>query len=298
MSQPSVFDDLSTSRTLTALTNFSFWIELTKSSVLGITVFGLYEYLILHRVNEGSDVTKTQKVFVDVPRRVDEPAPQTLSAQMSVHPPTSGAHLLLPLSYHMAAGALVGAVQSAVLDFWEITSYWVHRQRYRHLHDGHAPDIVSLVNTPLVIRRLVHHSLGYMTLFGTYEFMRRQGQEQVRNVLQSGQPWVVNQLDWLLEQGFIGTRKSTYDNNQEMYDLTNVPLLVSFGAGGIAGQAHYTVSHYLKQFRKASDHAHHKIRHPAMSTICMAFFPTAISFMAFQFGGELTERILAVQEME
>ena len=96
---------------------------------------------------------------------------QTL-AQVSVHPPGSAVHTLLPLSYHMAAGALAGAVQSLVLDGWEITSYWIHRRRYRHLHQGHAPDIIQLVNTSLVTRRLIHHSLGYMTLFGTYECVR------------------------------------------------------------------------------------------------------------------------------
>ena len=48
-------------------------------------------------------------------------------------------------------------------------------------------------------------------------------------------------------------------------------LLLSFGAGGIAGQAYYTLSHYLEQFARHGVHAHHKICHSAVSTICMGF---------------------------
>ena len=226
---------------------------------------------------------------------------QTL-AQVSVHPPGAAVHTLLPLSYHMGAGALAGAVQSIVLDGWEITSYWIHRQRYRHLHHGHAPDILQLVNTSLVTRRLIHHSLGYMTLFGTYECGRRQGQALVRNALQSGEPWVANGLDWLLERGWIGTttHTTTRDNqHHEMYDLTALPLLISFGAGGVAGQCHYIVSHYLRQLHKSTDHGHphpHRVRHISASSLCVAFLPTAISFMAFQYGGELTERYLLLED--
>ena len=282
---------------------FASRLEFTKSSVLGITVFGLYEYLILRRVNKEKDRAEKQDAFVCIYRHIDEhqqgatttnTTTGAIPAQVSVHPETSAKHTLLPLSYHLGAGALAGAAQSVVLDGWEILSYWTHRQRYRHLHDGHAPDLISLVNTPLILRRLVHHSLGYMTLFGTYECLRREGQDQVRNVLQSGEPWVAEHLDWLLKKEVIGTGLSR--DNQEMYDLTSVPLLVSFGAGGFAGQSHYIVSHYLRQLRKTTNHSHHIVRHPTLSTTCIAFLPTAISFMAFQYGGELTERILGLQE--
>lgn len=225
-------------------------------------------------------------------------------AQVSVHPPDSAAHTLLPLQYHIFAGALAGASQSIVLDGWEISSYWIHRQRYRHLHDGHAPDVYSLVNTNLVLRRLIHHSLGYMTLFGTYECVRRQGHAQVQAALRSGQPWVTDHLDWLLEHGWIGTRKTrkvttTNDHMQhghEMYDLTVLPLLISFGAGGVAGQAHFLASHYLRQLRKWNDHSHHVVRHATLRSTCIAFLPTALGFMAFQYGGELTERFLILED--
>ena len=274
---------------------------MTKSSILGVVVFGLYEYLVLQRVNQQKDAGHNrQKIFVNVYCKVaaDETNQTPRSAQMSVHPSTSAVHTLLPITYHMAAGALAGACQSIVLDGYEIFSYWVHRHQYRHLHGGHAPDMISLVNTSLVIRRLVHHSLGYMTLFGTYECLRRQGQNHIRNILQSGEPWVADRLDWLLEQGIISTRKSTLANDdKELYDLTSVPLFISFGAGGFAGQAHYIVSHYLRQWRKATDHGHHHVvRHVRVGTTCMAFLPTAISFMAFQYGGEITERVLALEE--
>ena len=92
----------------------------------------------------------------------------------------------------------------------------------------------------------------------------------------------------------IGTTHTV--DNREMYDLTNLPLLISFGAGGIAGQAHYMVSHYLRQWRQARDHVHHRLRHVTVGGTCVAFFPTAISFMAFQYGGELTERFLVLEE--
>ena len=275
-------------------------------------MFGLYEYLILREVNKEKDIVDKHGALVWMYRNdstdVDKAAvittttttttstitTTTIPAQVSVHPESSVKHTLLPLSYHLGAGALAGAAQSVVLDGWEILSYWTHRQRYRHLHEGHAPDLISLINTPLVIRRLIHHSLGYMTLFGTYECLRRYGEDQVRNVLQSGEPWVTKHLDWLLENGIIGTRLAR--NNEEIYDLTSVPLLISFGAGGFAGQAHYIVSHYLRQWRKATDHSHHTVRHPTVPTTFIAFFPTALSFMAFQYGGEFTERVLGLDD--
>lgn len=272
-------------------------VEFAKSSILGITVFGLYEYLILKRTNKEKDTAEKYDAVVCIYRHHEEDRVEkktTIPAQVSVYPETSAKHTLLPLGYHLAAGAMAGAAQSVVLDGWEVLSYWVHRQRYRHLHDGHAPDLVSLVNTPLVLRRLIHHSLGYMTLFGTYECLRRQGRDHVQNILQSGEPWVAKHLDWLLEREIIGTRLS--QDNQEMYDLTSVSLLVSFGAGGFAGQAHYIVSHYLRQLRKATDHSRHIVRHPSPGTICAAFFPTALAFMAFQYGGEITQRMLALDD--
>lgn len=210
-------------------------------------------------------------------------------AQVSIH---ARPEVVVPLSVHVAAGALAGGAQSIVLDGWEIGSYWLHRQRYRAQHGGHAPDVASLINAPLVLRRLYHHSLGYLSLFGTYEFMRRQGEEHVRELLQSGEPWVAERLDGLLKRDIIHRKPATFKEDSETYDLTAIPLLVSFGAGGFAGQAHFVVSHYLRQLRKSSELTHHQIRHPRMAVICMAFVPTAFSFVAFQFGGELTERLL------
>lgn len=44
-------------------------------------------------------------------------------------------------------------------------------------------------------------------------------------------------------------------NNGVCYDMTVIPVSVAFWAGGLAGQAHYVVSHVLKQWpRRLVDH--------------------------------------------
>jgi hypothetical protein len=265
-----------------------------KGSILGVTVFGVYDYLILRHIRQESVNTPDESFSITGRIKKDsmvyiQRGEEVVRAQVSIRTtPETG----VTLSVHVAAGALAGGAQSVVLDGWEIGSYWWHRQRYKGLHGGHAPDVTSLVNTPLVLRRLYHHSLGYLTLFGTYEFIRRQGQEHVRELLQSREPWVAERLEDLLERGIIHRKPATFKDDRDTYDLTILPLLVSFGAGGFAGQAHFVVSHYLRQFRKSSEFAHHQIRHPRAAVICMAFVPTAFSFVAFQYGGELTERLL------
>lgn len=61
-------------------------------------------------------------------------------------------------------------VHSLITDVWEISDYWwTHRKKhtFQGLLDSRKLD------KSLLLRRTVHHSMGYMVLFGTYESLFR-----------------------------------------------------------------------------------------------------------------------------
>ena len=247
---------------------------------MGIAVFGLYEYLTMPR--KGGSRLKDRDHF------------ETTT--------TITAAYYWPLWIHGGAGALAGATQSIILDGWEVGRYWIHYYRQHGTAGIPHSHHLRLINTPLVVRRLVHHSLGYMTLFGTYEGLRRWGHRQVASMREESaattkEESAIDRLplfgwepDWILNYNTTAT----------------TPWMISMLAGGVAGQAHYLVSHYLRQWHLYTDHHHHhsthhhhhKVQHVSVGNVLRAFGPTALSFLAFQYGGELTAQWLALEEEE
>ena len=66
--------------------------------------------------------------------------------------------------------------------------------------------------------------------------------------------------------------------------------MASFVAGGVAGQAHFVMSHYLRQWKTSPRKSPVVFKPPKVRATMGAFLPTALSFLAFQYGGELAER--------
>ena len=93
-------------------------------------------------------------------------------------------------------------------------------------------------------------------------------------------------------------------DTDSVYDMTVIPMTTSFLAGGWAGQIHFIISHYTRHWQKLSLHpnktSENKLRRtrrqwpkpPKLRPTASAFLPTALCFVAFQYGGELTQKII------
>ncbi|KAL7579999.1 hypothetical protein ACA910_004989 [Epithemia clementina (nom. ined.)] len=272
--------------------------EFVKGSVLGMAVFGVYDYLILRRtaalVDKGmADPTASNQVLLrlfktnkDIATRHPNTHALRLDSMVSWHLDHQ-----LPLYMHLQAGALAGLIQSFVLDAWEIGEYLVlHRtsttssQLYHNLIE---------TNVELILRRGLHHAIGFATLFGSYEAIRfSMAQSTWYSLASNPQPL----LDSLNKWGSSKTTSEAHGRITTSYDITFLPITITFIAGGLAGQAYFIATHYLRQWKIGTLAAkaykkHHaaKWKHIHWRPFAATFVPTGISFIAFQYAGELSE---------
>lgn len=114
--------------------------------------------------------------------------------------------------------------------------------------------------------------------------------------VKSGDPSVPRTLQLLEKYNLIVEENG-------VLNMTCVPMATSFVAGGFAGQLHYIVSTYTRHWKlltlRSRDKTLQKQKHrrvwpklPKLRPTAAAFIPTALCFVAFQYGGELTQRII------
>jgi hypothetical protein len=235
------------------------YVEYFKASLIGIVVFGVYDLLIF-RTNPDSVTTLPSLV----------------------HDAHNG-HTM-PVWAHFGAGVIAGAAQSAVVSGWEIGRYW---WTHRHSHVGTG------INHHLIARRLVHHSVGYGILFGSYEFLRRTLGRLVHCSLPRESESPPQLLD-ILQQ-----LQASYTTKFILYGVPISSLSCTFVAGGLAGQIHYVVNHHTMHWKlQVAAKVKHSVssRAKPLGSIVRAsygsFLPTALCFLAFQYGGEVAEYLL------
>lgn len=104
-----------------------------------------------------------------------------------------------------------------------------------------------------------HHSLAHASLFGSYEVWKRL---------------------------VLGT--SGLDIGSELHQGTTYLGSVSI-AGGLAGQVQHVVSHYSEQWLRLEEGDSIALRRgaPAMRQVWLAFPPSAVAFVAFEYGRRL-----------
>jgi hypothetical protein len=161
---------------------------------------------------------------------------------------------------HIGAELCSGVAQSIVVTGWE---YLTTRNIYKHFG-----------------RREVHHAIGYASLFGSYECIRRCIQGRVVEPIM------------LKEYVIPGLRR----------DEPVVPWMTSFFAGGVAGQVRHVVSHTTTPWQTGQEWKRGGVRSvgirlPSLRSTTGAYLPTALAFVAFQYGGELTERMMEEQKV-
>jgi hypothetical protein len=191
---------------------------------------------------------------------------------------------------------------SLVLDAWDVAA---------HVAKGH--DIPHRLNAPLLVRRAMHHSVGYATLFGSFETVRRRLDEWSTGFffvaghndhLHQGKA-AVNVLDALARLGLVH-----HDDIAQSYDVSAIPLVNAFLAGGMAGQLHHVADHCTRHWRRSTATAAATAttrttstiyswlprRPPDIKATMASFLPTAVCFVLFQYGSDIVDRLLCEQD--
>ena len=141
------------------------------------------------------------------------------------------------------AGAAAGFAQSISRILWEEV---VYKSNFLREHPQFC------------VRTIVHNSLGYGALFGSYRGIR---------------------------EALI--RYSSYETFEyslgRVLPVENTPKgsLCTFVAGGLAGQIHHVLNHYTHHWRSFSAG---KMSRPRIRPMINAFLPTALCFFAFEHG--------------
>jgi peptidoglycan biosynthesis protein MviN/MurJ (putative lipid II flippase) len=76
------------------------------------------------------------------------------------------------------------------------------------------------------------------------------------------------------------------------YNIPIVPLGAAFFAGGIAGQLNFIMNSYSRQVKVLFDTKPMHLHPPSVRAVFNSFLPMALSFLAFQYAGDITESLL------
>jgi hypothetical protein len=262
-----------------------------KGGLLGTSVFGIYDFLI-------SKACADQQVSFRKKSDAEEDSNEAFSRPHGTHmvwmqAAVSAAVGSSPLLAHFGAGALAGLVQSIILDIWDISSYWLMHKDDMMKKQSSISHMKRVINTSLLIRRAVHHSVGFATLFGTFECVRRVLIHSVFDYFSSGSPSVPSILNKLKQCRLVQI------DEEGVLDMTVVPMGAAFLAGGVAGPTQFVANHYTRHWKLQTAKGAHATKSkrllpkpPSLRGTSAAFAPTALCFLAFQYGGELTERWL------
>lgn len=239
-------------------------VKVLKNVVLGMTVFGTYDFVAFDFLAS------------TLPDRHRNPIP--LSTTDLFESERSIAAHSIPVVAHAGAGFCSGIAHSGALVLWEILT------GKKHPHWS--------------VRRLrvLQHSFGYAALFGTYEGGRRLLEYTV--------------YDHLLEQATAVAEVTEFSSFHPILNWMNLgdgvvqnlaPIrwTLSFLAGGVAGEAHKFVtlamSHSFSSQNSPWDWR--KIA-SKMRPTAAPFAMMGMCFVAFEFGGELTELALTSDTLQ
>jgi hypothetical protein len=315
---------------------------LVKGSLLSFVVFGVYDILVLRqsssRANKAGDAknksptndvtalsssatnhheggrsaalpSEESKVLL-LPSTDRCPAITSTASKPfpSLHswvvPHGHATAITTPLYLHFGSGALSGFMFSLVLDAWDVAV---------HVAKGHA--IPHRLNAPLLVRRAMHHSVGYAMLFGSFETLRRRLDEWSTGFFfvaggdddhhHQGQA-MANVLDALAGLGLV-----RHDDVAQSYDVSAIPLANAFLAGGVAGQLHHVADHCTRHWRRSAATAAAATaatrttftiyswwpkRPPDFKATMASFLPTAVCFVLFQYGADIVDRLLCEED--
>ena len=244
------------------------------NTFLGMAVFSTYEGMIEKLASTTSNIDATHETTNSIvlqpihPRitedyNIDVMDQATLPQHFLAGAMGGAAHAVLSLVFDMKFGSLPGDVLSSTSK--GTTTF-------------HHPLLQLISSKPIHLQvhtlrfstsSIMHHSLAHSTLFGSYQLTRRLLSSQVHDC---------NPVD--NDNTSLG-----YWNN----DSIRVATIAV--AGGVAGQFQHVISHFSEQLILDTSTATSLLRRmrlssswPTWRSTVMAFPPSAIGFLAFEYG--------------
>lgn len=242
-------------------------VALIKNTFIGIAVFETYEHVIDHFEKSTLEnhyySTTSTTITANVEEGLNNGAPKSPRFHKKS---TSGTSL----AQHFYAGTAAGSVHSILhLSFESISFFKLHRFRVNVY-----PTLPFLLSHGS--RDICHHGLSHALMFSTYEGMKR-----------------------LLPSTLYNDQKTTYNTAGQKHGTVSFLNIVTIGvAGGVAGQVHHVASHVLESLLFVTEHrpkqqqgrsirAISKNIVPSSRSIARSFLPSALGFIAFEFGKSL-----------
>lgn len=251
---------------------------LVKNTILGTAVFQMYEETI---------------VYLDQCNFKLRNPNGRMSAMDNDDTKIADAYTRTMVSQHFVAGLVAGSVHSMLHMSFQSVEYLQQHHHRRNLASTKTMYIPSFPSSlaSWSMRLTFHHAVAHATLFSTYEGTKR--------FLLGG----VGRKNFIVGKDILDQKEENENENTLQYVLT-IGL-----AGGIAGQMQHIVSHYTEAWLQVSEndspwtHSGQKLRDilfsydwklwrkngPSLRSTLMAFPPSAIGFIAFEFGKMLMD---------
>ena len=259
-------------RTWTRVSNF--FGNLTKNTILGTAVFLTYEDLI-DRFEDGNDNNSIEEVNTS-----------------SIDPYENSLTTTTTLPQHYAAGFCAGCVHACLGRAIDVV-YRIKMQIYQQYwhQEKSASSLVSSImhssNNPPFSRYLLHHAASHTVLFGSYETTKRITMLAFPPQIKIGRIRI-NNNNTAIDDEDIVTGGNENDDDYSSY-LDDRFFIVAF-AGGIAGISQQIISDYTEQLmtqRSLTRKNWPSINKPSIKSLLLASIPTAIGFVAFEYGKEV-----------
>lgn len=276
---------------------------MVTNTVLGTAVFQMYEETIVYFDKCNSRNSKEQMVPTTFVDHKDDAYKRTMVSQ------------------HFVAGLMAGSVHSILQMSFQSIEYFLQQQQQRHPMNNNRWNPIAAVTssfpsfrclTSWSICHTIHHAMAHAMLFSTYEGTKRALQKNFmiiagndnhddKNILYN-KNYTMSEYHEYLEDG-----EHQYDHENTLQHAVMIGV-----AGGIAGQIQHIVSHYTESWLQVGEndspwtHSGKKLNMrdvlfandwkiwrrngpPSLRSIWMAFPPSAIGFIAFEFGKMLMD---------
>lgn len=169
-----------------------------------------------------------------------------------------------PLAVHFVAGAAGGSLQGVGGTVWDVTAESLSKRR------------LSLASFAGLPKSMVQHSVAHSVLFGSYEACKR-------CILNNLHHW---DADWSSNKPtFFAAPPKALLPHQRVEYFVGISL-----AGGVAGQFQHVMSHLLEQPTWKT------VRPPSLASSLWAFPPSAIAFLAFEYGKDQVAELSGEEE--
>jgi hypothetical protein len=268
--------------------HFWYYLALVKNTIMGAAVFETYEQIIQYFDRTIANNHDNTSNGTDAFERTS-------------------------ISHHFAAGTVAGSLHSILHMTFQSADYiysqknQVQLQQQRSLQPlnflpaNFSTSFYSLSSWGIC--HTIHHAVAHALLFSTYEGTKRMLFGNASVHLRAVSPYRQEQLS--MDTDTHTNMSATMVDDQDYKEHAIYDILLVALAGGVAGQIQHVTSHYTESWlRVGDDHSirlhweekkrmfanmKFRVAGPCIRSTLMAFPPSAIGFVAFEFGKGLME---------